>query len=197
MKKRILYMLTALVLTVFMLYAAFAVKSERTLASEMVRLRVIASSDSRENQEIKLRVRDRLLERVGNAGYETRGEALDSLKTEEEELEALVGSWLSEEGVDYGAEVSVGNVLYPTSVYETFSLPAGNYTALTVTLGEGQGHNWWCVLFPPLCYGAAPEEDAIESSAILWEDGENVEIRFRFRVLEWIEKLKEKLREEG
>ena len=192
MKKRITLLALAVSLTVFMLYAAFASQSERELSREMIRLRVIASSDSEEDQALKLRVRDMLLESLGEAGYESRGEALAGLKAEKNDIEDAVNALLEENGADYRACVGIGKVLYPSCTYDTFALPAGEYTALTVTLGEGEGHNWWCVLFPPLCYGAAPEKDAIESSAILWEDEGSIEIKFRFRVLEWIETVKSK-----
>ena len=190
MKIRITALALALFLTVFMLYAAYSVKSERALAREMIRLRVIGASDGEEDQRIKLLVRDMLLEKLSNSGITQRDEALTALVSREDEIETAVEELLRGVGADYGAKAQVGNVLYPTCTYENFTLPAGSYVALTVTLGEGRGRNWWCVLFPPLCYGAFPEKDAVESNAVLWEDESNVEIRFRFRILEWIEKIK-------
>ena len=150
-----------------------------------VRLHVIAASDDATEQAIKLDVRDAVLSylepKLASAADIAGAEAL---------IEAnLGGIAAAAESAAQGREVSVtlGEEYYPTREYDTFSLPAGRYQSLRVTLGEGAGHNWWCVVFPPLCLTAAESEAAFEeldgeTRAIISSDGGGVQ--FKFRLLE-------------
>ena len=152
------------------------------LASQVVRLHVIAASDAGEEQAVKLDVRDAVL-----AYLEPRLEdAETSAEAGEIISESLDGIAEAAAGAAQGRSVSVrlGEEYYPTREYETFSLPAGRYQSLRVTLGEGEGRNWWCVIFPPLCLTAAQAEAAFEeldggTRAIISEDGAGVVFRFR------------------
>lgn len=134
-------------------------QEQQELADSVIRFHVIANSDSGEDQELKLAVRDRVLEQA-EAIYPqgaTLEEAQDAL---EEHLAALAEAGqavVEEQGYDYPVSTSLEECWFPTKEYEGFSLPAGTYTALRVVIGEGEGQNWWCVAFPPLCLGAASE----------------------------------------
>lgn len=151
----------------------------------LVRLHVIAASDDATEQAIKLDVRDAVLSylepKLASAADIAGAEAL---------IEAnLDGIAAAAESAAQGREVNVtlGEEYYPTREYDTFSLPAGRYQSLRVTLGEGAGHNWWCVVFPPLCLTAAESEAAFEeldgeTRAIISSDGGGVQ--FKFRLLE-------------
>lgn len=151
----------------------------------LVRLHVIAASDDATEQAIKLDVRDAVLSylepKLASAADIAGAEAL---------IEANLGGIAAEaESAAQGREVNVtlGEEYYPTREYDTFSLPAGRYQSLRVTLGEGAGHNWWCVVFPPLCLTAAESEAAFEeldgeTRAIISSDGGGVQ--FKFRLLE-------------
>lgn len=148
------------------------------LSGSLVRLHVVAVSDDAEEQAIKLRVRDSVL-----AYLEPRLEGVQDAAGARE----LIGS--AAETAAEGREVSVtlGREYYPTRDYGTFALPAGSYESLRVVLGEGRGHNWWCVVFPPLCLSAAETESALEtlggdSAQLLSGEGEGVV--FKFRLLE-------------
>lgn len=155
------------------------------LSGSLVRLHVVAVSDDAEEQAIKLRVRDSVL-----AYLEPRLEGVQDAAGARE----LIGSELdgirsAAETAAEGREVSVtlGREYYPTRDYGTFALPAGSYESLRVVLGEGRGHNWWCVVFPPLCLSAAETESALEalggdSAQLLSGEGEGVV--FKFRLLE-------------
>lgn len=155
------------------------------LSGSLVRLHVVAVSDDAEEQAIKLRVRDSVL-----AYLEPRLEGVQDAAGARE----LIGSELdgirsAAETAAEGREVSVtlGREYYPTRDYGTFALPAGSYESLRVVLGEGRGHNWWCVVFPPLCLSAAETEGALEtlggdSAQLLSGEGEGVV--FKFRLLE-------------
>ncbi len=122
-----------------------------------MRLHVIARSDAEEDQAEKLRVRDAVLEEVEPwlEGAESQEEAMAILVQRLPEL-ARVGAEIVGEGVAVTASLEE-DVWFPTKEYEDFALPAGRYTALRITLGEGEGRNWWCVVFPPLCLGSVSE----------------------------------------
>lgn len=130
---------------------------QKALAGQMVRLHVVAHSDSEEDQAVKLLVRDAVLEEVGPWLTEatTQEEAMALLAQHLPEL-ARIGAATAGEGVEVTASLEE-DVWFPTKEYEDFTLPAGKYTALRITLGEGEGHNWWCVVFPPLCLGSVSE----------------------------------------
>lgn len=170
-------------LCVTLLSGVRAGAESRALSEKVIRLHVIAVSDSEADQAVKLRVRDAVLAELapaleGAADVTAAAETIRGLLPALEETarqtsgEAQVSVTLSREG-------------YPTRVYDTFSLPAGQYTSLRVTLGAGRGHNWWCVVYPPLCTAAA-EEELDETAALsgddvklLTEDGTGYVLRFR------------------
>ncbi|MBR6762582.1 MAG: stage II sporulation protein R [Clostridia bacterium] len=191
--KKYIAMFLAAVLAFGAMYAAFAVASQHLLAHSVVRLRVVGAGDGKRDQEVKLMVRDHMLALLGEDNFASREEAVSFLINSAAELETEVNSLLAEEGSGYAAKITVENVLYPECEYESFTLPAGRYVACTVTLGEGKGKNWWCVLFPPLCYGMEPTEEIMETGSILLTGQEEPEIEFRFRILEWIGAIKERL----
>lgn len=151
----------------------------------LVRLHVIAASDDATEQAIKLDVRDAVLSYL-----EPKLDSAADIAGAEALIEAnLDGIAAAAESAAQGREVNVtlGEEYYPTREYGTFSLPAGRYQSLRVTLGEGAGHNWWCVVFPPLCLTAAESEAAFEdldgeTRAIISSDGGGVQ--FKFRLLE-------------
>ncbi len=167
----------------------WADRTQNTLSDGLIRLHVVANSDSPADQAEKLRLRDRALELLAPLlrSCETRQEALDVISARMSELEAL------------GAEAELGREYYPTRRYSTFTLPAGEYVSLRLTLGEGAGHNWWCVVFPPLCTEVLAEEDA--SDAFLSLDRESADLiaggsreyDLRFRIVDWWGELREKL----
>lgn len=168
-----------------LLAGTWAGAASSRVSEGLVRLHVIAASDDATEQAIKLDVRDAVLSylepKLASAADIAGAEAL---------IEAnLGGIAAAAESAAQGREVNVtlGEEYYPTREYDTFSLPAGRYQSLRVTLGEGAGHNWWCVVFPPLCLTAAESEAAFEeldgeTRAIISSDGGGVQ--FKFRLLE-------------
>ena len=130
---------------------------QKALAEQMVRLHVVANSDSEEDQAVKLLGRDAVLAEAGPwlEGAVSREEAMKILSSRLPEL-AQIGAKTAGEGVEVTASLEE-DVWFPTKEYEDFALPAGKYTTLRITLGEGEGHNWWCVVFPPLCLGSVSE----------------------------------------
>lgn len=137
------------------------------LADKVIRLHVIAHSDSPEDQALKLQVRDRVLEEAGTlfAAGASLEEARAALEEALPALAAAGAETVGEAGYAYPVTASLEDgVWFPTKEYEDFALPAGRYTALRVVIGDGGGRNWWCVVFPPLCLGSV-SETAAETAA--------------------------------
>ena len=165
--------------------AAWAQSQQSSLASAMVRLHVVAQSDDEYEQALKLRVRDAVLAEADDL---LQG-ASDLGEVEEKLLGGLDGIKTAAESKSEGRNITVTlqEEYFPTREYETFSLPAGKYMSLRVIIGEGRGHNWWCVVFPPLCITSA--EPAAAAGALT--DGQTALITgrdegyvLRFRIVE-------------
>lgn len=140
-------------------------REQEELAGQVIRLHVIANSDSREDQALKLEVRDRILERAQELYPEhaTLAKARAALEESLPELSRIGEQTVKEAGYDYPVTAQLTQCWFPTKEYEDFALPAGEYTALRIVIGEGEGQNWWCVAFPPLCLGAASQ--SVEEAA--------------------------------
>ena len=173
------------------------------LADRVLRLHVVANSDDREDQAVKLKVRDAVLAQAQPA---LQG-VTDSMAAEQvltpmlAELERTAAEVLAAEGVADRVSVSISDQWFPTKEYDSFSLPAGQYRALRVVIGAGEGQNWWCVVFPPLCFAAVTEEVAAAAAqAGLSEDqvalitGQDGGYMLKFKVIEWWEELLAKLK---
>ena len=162
----------------------WAQAKQSSLSSSLVRLHVIAVSDDEYEQSLKLRVRDGVLSYISPKLRDVKSaqQAQEIIKNELDGIKAAAES--SAEG--RSVEVTLSQEYYPTRNYEKFSLPAGKYQSLRVILGEGEGHNWWCVVFPPLCIAAAEQEQAVEwmsedmRGIVTEEDG----YEYKFRILE-------------
>ena len=143
----------------------------RALQEDVLRLHILANSDSPEDQAVKLLVRDELLSRTGELF--NSASSLDGAERLAEqnlaEVEEIAQEVLQKQGFDYSARAQVTELFFDTRVYDGFTMPAGRYHALQITFGAGEGHNWWCVLYPPLCVGAASE---IEEELTSFTDGE-------------------------
>ena len=134
---------------------------EELTKEDFIRFHVIANSNDEEDQALKLHVRDAILERITpdlnqmDSVAHTRDYIVDRM----DEIVAIAEDVISEQGFSYGAKAALGNRWIPEKTYGQVTFPAGTYEAFTVTLGEGAGENWWCVMFPPLCLIDESEED--------------------------------------
>ncbi len=129
----------------------------------IIRLHVIANSDSVTDQNLKLKVRDAVIEEVGKLeSSKDINESRDWLKSHLDDLEDTAEEVIVENGCNYKASAELGVRWIPEKTYGDMYFPAGNYEALTITLGKGEGQNWWCVLFPPLCLITEDEEELAE-----------------------------------
>ena len=167
------------------------------LPDKLLRLRVIAESDETADQADKLLVRDAVLAalepRIADCASleEARAAALEALP----QLAEAAGKALEEAGRPRSLTLRLGAEDCPLRAYETFTLPAGNYETLTVTLGTGEGHNWWCVVFPPLCLAAAGESGEEDEGWSVFSPAEQRlmtagSVEIRFRCLELLQKLR-------
>lgn len=177
-----------LALGLFLLLGVWLNAAHAALAGDVLRLHVLANSDSETDQSLKLAVRDRVLEAAGARldRVSTRQEAEEVLSSSLEALAEAGAEAVAEAGYAYPVTVSLEDAWFPTKEYDGFALPAGEYRALRVLIGEGKGHNWWCVVFPPLCLGAVsePAEEAMESlpegeRALITGDGEGYVLKFK------------------
>lgn len=145
----------------------------------LIRLHVVANSDALYDQKVKLLVRDRILRETGRMiSAQSRDEALKLLKKNREYLVRAAEDELRKNGFDYCARVYIGRFSFPEKEYPFGKLPAGEYNALRVVLGQGEGKNWWCILFPPICH-LTTEEKLLKEAR-----GTEEEIRLRWKVLE-------------
>ena len=170
---------------------------QSALADQVIRLHVIANSDSREDQALKLAVRDRVLE-AAEGLYPPDADLEQARAALEENLEALAAAGQAEveaRGYGYPVTARLERCWFPTKEYGDFALPAGTYEALRVVIGDGAGANWWCVAFPPLCLGAASETVDEAAQAGLFTDGQAKLIRqeegyvLKFKCLELLGQL--------
>lgn len=177
------------------LYLAFwcgSLLSDRAALNEnLIRLHVVANSDSDEDQALKLKVRDAVVQKLQDTmeSFPTMEEARAYLQAHLPELEQFVNQVIRELGFAETATVSVDREAFDTREYDTFTLPAGYYEALRITIGQGQGRNWWCVVFPSLCVGTA--EDFQDTAAGAgFSDGLTETLQdqtqIRFFLLDWL-----------
>ena len=171
----------------FTSFTAFAAQCEQ-IPNEVFRLHVLANSDSEEDQALKLKVRDRLLDETGTLFSEctTKAEAMSAAKANIAYLEQVAQDEIYKQGYTYGVTVEVENIFFNNRQYDDITMPAGNYDALRVLIGEGAGQNWWCVLFPAMCLPAAekregmPElDDVLTDEQMSAVEGNQYEVKFK------------------
>ena len=170
------------------LFTVYSVSTQDALSKNLVRLHIIANSNTPQDQTVKLAVRDKILE------Y-----AKTSDKTDIEEFENIANNALKNIGMSYGAKATFENCYVPTKEYKSVTLPQGYYNCLKVVLGDGVGENWWCIAYPPLCYtesmfGDLSENGIEELSSLLDEETMQAivkqgKVNFRFKIVDEIQKI--------
>lgn len=170
------------------------VQIQQGIAKQVIRLHVIANSDSEKDQTLKLKVRDAIIQDLQDELKEadTVDDARSTILAQMPQIEERAREVILEEGYDYSTEISLGTQYFPTKVYGDLSFPAGNYEALCLRIGKADGHNWWCVLFPSLCfvdetYAVVPEESKEKLRTSLTEE-EYQSLEIHSAVYDWIQK---------
>ena len=188
------------VLVLALVAGALPIHGEAEIYDTVVRLHVVANSDSDEDQALKLEVRDAIIAVVSPAVEECKNqaEAIESIKSIMPEIDAAARAKVAEKGYSYPVAVTLSEEYYPTKTYESCAFPEGEYVSLRVLIGESAGQNWWCCLFPPLCLSAATtdekksNEDAFISVGLssdqykIVTESDNPKYKVRFKILEVI-----------
>ena len=135
--------------------------------NEYLRIHIRADSNENASQAVKYLVRDRIVEYLTPlvASYETKAEAMQGIAKNIDKVAVVAAQVLKEQGFAYGATAEIRQETFPTRIYGEYTLPAGEYSALIIRLGSGEGDNWWCVVYPPLCF-AGTDADVIYKSKI-------------------------------
>ena len=159
-----------------MLWGAWSMQRQDALSRKMIRLHVIANSDSAEDQALKLEVRDRVLDFTTTVLQRSADMEDAQLRLREEltRIESIAQQEISAQGYDYQVTAQLASTEFPLKEYDGFSLPAGEYMALRLVIGEGEGQNWWCVVYPPLCTAAATDMPRTAIQAGLTDDDINL-----------------------
>ena len=157
--RKIAKILCTCMLILTALWILDVISDRQALSEDLIRLHVVANSDSNADQTIKIQVRDAVTASLqpAMADLQDTRQAEDYLQAHLSELEEIANQTLAEAGVQEKATVTLAEEAFPVRHYDTFSLPSGVYRSLRITIGEGQGKNWWCVVFPSLCLPAAGE----------------------------------------
>ena len=169
------------------------------ISESVFRLHVIANSDSKEDQDLKYKVRDSILDYINEEAVNcsSKEEVISLAQEKKQELYDIAKKVIEKNGYNYDVNISIGNFEFPTKTYGDISFPAGNYDALRVEIGESNGQNWWCVMFPPLCFvdvtsGIVPDEsketikeNLNDEEYSLISDTESPDIKFKFSLIEF------------
>ncbi|MGN1316245.1 MAG: stage II sporulation protein R [Acutalibacteraceae bacterium] len=202
-KDKILLSVVAIAISLYIAFSCtYFTASAQTVKDDVVRLHILANSNSEVDQEVKLKVRDALLET--NTAILEKGVTTENaqmyFEESKNELLDIAEKTLKKNGLDYSVKITLGTEYFETRKYGDLTFPAGHYTSLKVILGEGKGKNWWCVMFPPLCVPAAEEvqADKEKTADYLSESGEKVinggnKYVVKFKFLEIYEELRSKL----
>lgn len=210
-KERILTVSMLLGTALTILFGSFAVFAEQCeeLPDRIFRLHILANSDSEEDQELKYELRDMLLSDMKDifSGCTSAQDAAEAAKNALPRITAKAQEFVDQQGFDCLVTASVEKTFFTTRRYGSYVVPAGSYNALRIVIGEGEGHNWWCVMFPPLCLGAAEGYVQPEEELMLCKSGSRARVNgklslaasrhieqdndfeIRFRLLEWLEEL--------
>ena len=202
--KKIIVLLFLLTLFTFVSALSYVRAVSQDIADSVFRLHVIANSDSKQDQDLKLKVRDELLKYMNNLAENcsSKEEVIQLAKENQDKFKQLAEQTITENGFSYSVSVEIGDSDFPTKTYGDISLPAGTYDALKVKIGEAKGQNWWCVMFPPLCFvdvssGIVPDESKEELKenlndeeyAVISETDDN-KINFKFKLIEFFQNLR-------
>lgn len=188
-----------LFLYIFLSAFSYVNAISQDISNSVFRLHVLANSDSYEDQELKYKVRDNLIEYMNTICKDvtSKDEAISIANEHTSDFLEIAKNTIYENGYDYDVTVEIGNFSFPKKDYGDITLPEGMYDALRVKIGEAKGQNWWCVMFPPLCFvnvssGIVPEdskelmkEELTDDEYSIITNKNNSDIKFKIGLLEW------------
>ena len=194
-----------LILIIFIFYFIFysfsySYSISNDLEKNLFRLHILANSDSTEDQELKLYVRNKVIDYLHQYSFNNKSELITFLNNNQLSLQKVIDDAIKEKGYSYTISFEIENSFYPQKQYENITLPAGNYDGLKIKIGKAEGKNWWCVLFPPMCIinnstCSLPEESEIlldnsltaESCSVI--SSNSSKYKFKFKIIEFINNL--------
>lgn len=189
-------MYSLLILCVTLIIAVIPTEAEGAIYEDTVRLHILANSDSEEDQALKLKIRDEILSEFSGEldGFDSTEEAKARISALLPQIESFAEEKARELGYSYKVSATLSEEWYDTREYDSFTLPKGYYTSLRVIIGDGEGKNWWCVMYPPLCLDIAtenaPKDDAVKKYnenefVLISKNGYNA----KFKVLELVSSI--------
>ena len=202
------FILIILLLFIYCMICAFSYVNavSNNIQNSVFRLHVIANSDSTEDQNLKYIVRDKVLEYINTISDSTssKEDVITLVNKNINEIQKIAQDTIQENGYNYSVNLSVGNFAFPTKSYGDITFPAGFYDALKIEIGRAEGQNWWCVMFPPLCFvdvtsGIVPEESKKNIKENLSEEEYKLlsdtsdDINFKFKIVEMFQNISIKL----
>lgn len=202
-----LIVILALLAMTVVVFASYSDNVNKSLADNLIRLHVVANSDAPEDQALKRDVRDVIIEYMKDQLKDSRdiAETKYIIERDMPKLEELARNEIARQGKSYSVKASLGSYTFPTKLYGDITLPAGKYEALKIIIGNGEGANWWCVLFPPLCFvdathGTVPDSVKSDLKNVLSEEEyqlittadkeEDIPIKVKFKVVEFFQDSK-------
>lgn len=202
--KRFLVLIILFSIYVFICAFSYVNAVSANISSSVFRLHVIANSDSAEDQNLKYLVRDALIDYMNSVSKNSnsKDEAISIAYQHKSDFYKIAKKVINDNGYDYNVNISIGNFAFPTKNYGDISLPAGYYDALKVEIGNASGQNWWCVMFPPLCFvdigtGIVPEDsketikDSLHTEEYnLINNAQTADVKFKFKLLEFFQNIK-------
>lgn len=206
--KRFLILIFLLFIYTIICAVSYVNAVSSNIESSVFRLHVIANSDSKEDQDLKYIVRDNILTYINeiSKNASTKEEVIEIARNNIDTIKQIAQETVYENGYNYSVNIKIGNFAFPTKQYGDISLPAGFYDALRVEIGSASGKNWWCVMFPPLCFvdvssGVVPEESkevlqenlSYEEYNLLSENQNNSDMNFKFKIVELFQNIGIKL----
>lgn len=212
-KKLIVYTITFIVLTVTLILTSaynYSNSIQNGIATDIIRLHVIANSDSEHDQEVKRKVRDEVLKYMNSQSVNSKStdDARSIICSNLERFKEIAEQTLRSNGFNYEAKVYFGKYPFPTKVYGDVTFPAGEYESLRIILGNGSGANWWCVMFPPLCFvdaskGIVPDSSKAQLKNVMTEEeyrlvmsnstNTDSEVKIKFKIVELFQQSKVKM----
>ena len=204
--KLLILLLILLLIYTFICAFSYVNAVSTNIQNSVFRLHVIANSDSEEDQNLKYIVRDKVLEYINSisSNLNSKEDVIKLANKNIDKIQKIAEKTIHENGYDYSVKLNIGNFAFPTKTYGDISFPAGFYDALKIEIGEAKGQNWWCVMFPPLCFvdvtsGIVPEESkevikenlSEEEYQLLSENSNDV--NFKFKIVEMFQNIGIKL----
>ena len=194
-----------IVFILFLLYFIFnsisySYSISNDLEENLFRLHIIANSDSEEDQNLKLFIRDNVINYLKNYQFSNKTELITFLKTHENELHQVIQTAINQKGYNYNFTIEIGNSFFPQKKYENIILPSGYYDGLKIKIGKAEGKNWWCVLFPPMCLINESTCELREESELILENSLSEECnsivssdtqkyKFKFKIVDFFNNL--------